>query len=378
MGKFIGTWAGGRIRQGRRGQPSYVIERMHGGDRRPITLKVASEREALAELALFERDPAGYRGQLEIQASAVRRTSAITLDEELVGKFLAHLRGESGGEPRSDLYIINVATSLDWWDVKLQGRELRSVTLAELQEHLDGAPGRKHKIIHLKSFCSFLRARGLLLTKDDPTLELRVPQARPEKAKRKKGHTMQEVEAVYRAVEEQAIRDVLCLRAKTGMHHTEVKRLASGEGVVSELRGHANIAGTIRFPHKNGREHIVSIDGQTLAAAKRLQARGGAPAESYMAKRIERAATTARLRDFELGALRHSFATWARNSGEEVRPSAGGLPLATVASVMGHLDPRTTAMFYDGTQVPPMVKLPGLRLINSGDPIELETRTAAK
>jgi integrase len=365
-------WAGGLIREGRDGREVFVIEAMRQSQRYLISLGALTEKQALAELALFDRDPEGYRTARE--AKAARQTSAVRLSVDLVQKFLAHLQDDSAGEARSTKYVSNTRNSLAWWAERerLGGRDLRGVTLGELQLMLDGQLGRKHKIIHLKSFCGWLRARGLLATQHDPTLELRVPQARPEKAKRPKVNDKGALEAMYAALGDQAIRDVLCLRAKTAMHHTEVHRLAKGKGELRELEDHGEIAGTCSFTHKSGRVHQVSLDAQALAAAKRLQARGGAPSDSWMLKVIKEIAKANSIKEIELGAMRHTYATMARTVGVEVKPvAAGGVPLATVAATMGHLNPRTTALFYDQTEVPPMVKLPTLRLYHPDDPVEL-------
>jgi hypothetical protein len=73
--------------------------------------------------------------------------------------------------------------------------------------------------------------------------------------------------------------------------------------------------------------------------------------------------------------LRHSFATWARQSGRLVRASSGGVPLAEVALVMNHYTPRTTGVFYVGDEVPPMIALP-LRLHHREDPARIGATAA--
>jgi len=52
-------WQGGRT-YGEDGRTVYVVEKMRHGRRYTTPLDVGSEREALAELARFERDPEGY------------------------------------------------------------------------------------------------------------------------------------------------------------------------------------------------------------------------------------------------------------------------------------------------------------------------------
>lgn len=81
---------------------------------------------------------------------------------------------------------------------------------------------------------------------EDPTVSLKVPVTRPEKAVREKGYSIETAERLYRALsgwefknfnredtrrttDVQCVRDVLCIHAKTGMHGTEIERLARGE-----------------------------------------------------------------------------------------------------------------------------------------------------
>lgn len=81
----------------------------------------------------------------------------------------------------------------------------------------------------------------MLSPAQDATLGLKELPARPEKARRKKGYTMAEVEAFYRAIsgwespklggmktDVQAVRDLVVLHAKTGMHRSELERVAEG------------------------------------------------------------------------------------------------------------------------------------------------------
>ena len=83
---LAGFWAGGRVYE-LDGRTVYVIEKMRHGRRYTTPLEVANEREALAELALFDRDPEVYVTPAEdagrLSAEAVR------VDAEAVGRFLA-------------------------------------------------------------------------------------------------------------------------------------------------------------------------------------------------------------------------------------------------------------------------------------------------
>jgi hypothetical protein len=60
-------WEGGRVFKGRE-RESFLLERQHGGARYTITLPARNEKEALAQLALFEQGPAGRsQGRAEKQ-----------------------------------------------------------------------------------------------------------------------------------------------------------------------------------------------------------------------------------------------------------------------------------------------------------------------
>jgi hypothetical protein len=67
-------------------------------------------------------------------------------------------------------------------------------------------PAKKHRIAALKSLTAWLReVEGTLKLSDDPTIALKVPPARPEKARRAavgghKGYEMKNVERLYAAI----------------------------------------------------------------------------------------------------------------------------------------------------------------------------------
>jgi hypothetical protein len=66
--KWTGTWAGGRTYEFD-GRTVYVIEKMHHGRRYSTPLEAGSEREALAELALFRH---GSSPDADMTTSAAR------------------------------------------------------------------------------------------------------------------------------------------------------------------------------------------------------------------------------------------------------------------------------------------------------------------
>jgi integrase len=381
MPQWTGRWAGGRTWLDRHGNTRWQLERMHNGARYSKRLSARNESDALAELALFDRDPDAYLTKAEAAEKAA--SEAVLMGPELVARFLAHLKAEG----RTERYRRNVRTYLAKWAEVLAGQDLREVTLQQLKRELaKHQTARKHRIIALKSFFSFLReVEAVLSPAQDATLGLKVPPARPEKARRKKGYTMAEVEAFYRAIsgwespklgglktDVQAVRDLLVLHAKTGMHRSEIERVARGDCEL-KLVDHAEIRAVVRFTHKSGRVHTQSLDAQALAAVQRLQARGGAPADSWVRKVLRHAAKTLGREPLKLGQMRHSFVSWALEHGVEVRPAEGGVSLATVAAIVGHTSTGTTSRFYDVTTVKPLIRLP-LRLEHPEDPIPLLDR----
>ncbi|MCK8501562.1 tyrosine-type recombinase/integrase [Myxococcus fulvus] len=363
--KWVGRWEGGRIREAR-GKRVFVIERRVLGKQTSVRLDVSSEREALAELALFERDPVAYRTRGQAKATA---PGAARIEPETLEAFLKHAI-EQGLTPA---YVKDIlGTYLTAWGAVLKGRDLRTVQLAELRALLARwKTAKRHRIVALKSFTTWLREEARLPRAEDPTIDLKVPQPKAEKSVRAKGYEMPAIELLYAEIPSQLLRDTLCLRAKTGMHDTEIGRIARGEAELREVRDPSGIFGTLTFRHlKAGKVHVVSVDAQTFAAARRLAARGSPLSRNAAKVMIDRAAKRLGVPSIQPGELRHSFATWARQTGKVVRPADGGVSLDEIAAVMGHTSARTTQVFYVGDKVPPMIALP-LQLQHPEDPTPL-------
>src|SRR3954467_6350017 len=220
--RWVGRWAGGRIKEAR-GRRLWVIERQVQGVRRAVVLDVNSERDALAEQALFERDPVGFRTRRQ---EAAADPGAARIDGETLEAFLKHAEKQG---LTADYRKHILGRYLAAWGVALGRRDLRRVQLRELRQMLAGwSTARHHRIVALKSFTAWLRESDRLPRAEDPTLDLKVPQAVAEKSVRPQGYTMAEVQRVYAEVASQVLRDTICLRAKTGMHDSEIGRVARG------------------------------------------------------------------------------------------------------------------------------------------------------
>jgi integrase len=355
---WIGSWEGGRIARLRSGKLRYYLDRTLDGERTIRALDVSDLEGARGELALYNRDPAGYlRGIRQEPDGAVR------IDADRIEAFGAHLK--AGG--RSLRYRQNVHLYLAGWMAALAERDLRRTTLADLHAALDAAKtARKHRVIALKSLAGWLRETGILARADDPTLDLRVPASRPERAVRAKGYGLEHVAAVYSRIAPQDVRDVLRVRCATGCHETELARIIAGQSEIREVGDPCGIAATVRFTHKSGRVHVQSIDAPTLAALRRLIARGLALDNKRQHREIAKACALAGVAMLRPGELRHSFVSW-RGVAKLVSPTGGGLALHEVAEAIGHQSARTTQRYYDGLAVPPMVVIP-LVLAHVGDP----------
>lgn len=383
MPQWNGKWSGGRTYLGKDGRTIFWLDRSWNGKRYGIALDVGSKREAEAELALFLREPGAYVERREAKRKI--EEGKVVLGVQLVDQFQEHLH-RLGREER---HVRGVRHYLDWWMEQLGEVDLRKVELRDLRRCLKSVPtAKRNRIASWKVFCSYLREELAILPRgEDSSLDLHAPPGMPEKLTREKGYTIERIEVFYLALSSwaserpgwelktpdvQSVRDCLLLHAKTGMHQTEVMRLAAGEGKIEEIEDQGEIAGTITFVHKSGYVHTVSVDGQALKAAHRLQGRGSAPSDSYIRKVIDRTAAVSKLEPIRLGELRHSFTTWGRTMGELVRPKGRGVSVEEVAAVLGHTTTRTTRLHYDGTKVPPMVKVP-IRLFHPEDPVEPTT-----
>ena len=406
MPTWTGKWKGGRTYETGDGRTVYVLRKMVEGVAYELTLDARSEADAEVELSAFRKNPSAYANahrSVELShASANPGINAVRVDTDTIDRFIRALEAEG----LTDRYIGNVEHYLAAWSYDLKGRDLRRVTVRDLNAVLDSYPrqveetetrrvitlaaARKHRISALKSLTAWLRKRGDLLPGEDASLSLQVPAPKPAKARKfaageAKGYEIALIESVYGAldgwrskkygwqgtdkrVDVQSVRDVLLLHCKTGMHGTEIERLARGEGTLRDVEGQGEIAGTITFVHKTGNVHVQSIDAQTVAAVRRLQARGSAPVDSYIRKVVKRATDRLKIKEpIRFGELRHSWVTWARTRGREVRPTDGGLSLEAIAAAIGHSSVRTTQRHYDQTKIPPMIAIP-IRLVHADDP----------
>jgi integrase len=367
-------WDGGRVRRNRKDEEVWVIERTIKGIPYFITLNVTSRKQARAELALFERDPVSYQAALlaepfaEVEGPQLRST---TLHEFLEDKRTGDKAVCGDHQGALERYLLH-------WMTALEGRDFRKITLGQYRTVLRTLKPRRQHIVAIRSFTHWLRKEGRLSATEDASQDLEVPQPKPLRAERAVGFTMKAVAKAYASIRSstaheyldaatcQVVRDIIALKATTGMHLTEVGRIASGSWRVRRLEGYGEIAGAVTFFHKRGEPHSVSLNEKALAAAERLQKRGQLPNRKTLHRVLDACVKNA---DFNFAELRHSFATWANEFGVEVKPpERAGVSRNLIAQVMGHKNEGTTSGHYIDTEIPSMIALP-LVLENPEDPI---------
>lgn len=342
-----GWWEGGYISIGASGRKTYVIEREVGGDRFHISTRCHIDSAAFKQLTRFEADPNSYRpeGKRDVK---LLLTNALV---EEYGKFLLERR------KTTDRHAKEMQRWLYHWMADFGEKDLRRLDLRDdIKDSLERrATSRQHRIIALKAFFGWLRKeKGLMKSSEDVTLDLTVPQASPERRKRRKAVEWGRVQMALAELSERYA-DVLTLMAATGMHVTELQRFVrSADSELILLPAGAKHLAVLVTRHKTGDYTRIPLQHPDhVAAATRLRARGKVP--RYLNQALRAACVRAEAKSlarvppgpacppFTLGVMRHSVATWAIDDGADP---------ATVAQFLGHKDPRTTLRFYADNNVP--------------------------
>jgi len=331
-------WEGGRIRHDRRGRPTFVIERMVQGRRYMVSTRAHTVTAALKHLSRFESDPHGY-------AVKPREEAALYLTEELADEFLAHSREV---KKNCAQWVTTQRMYLKAWREDLFGRDLRKLSLRDdvdpILERRGNARAQRIKV--LKAFTGWLRkVKRLLQHGQDATIDLPVPQARPEQARRMKAVPRDHFDLALEHLIG-PFRDALLILGATGCHHTELVRFIREGSIEPVPGGTKDAAGVLVFQHKTGVPHRVRIGKQALAAAHRLKERGVAWDHHNLNDAIASACRAARIPVFHPGQLRHSVATWAVNAGADP---------AAVAAFLGHRSTATLKKFYSTHAAPARV-----------------------
>lgn len=342
-------WEGGYINFAKDGSPIYVIEREVGGKRYHVSTRCTSRRAAIKQLERFEANPEAYRPEGE------RAPDPIYLNEDRVNAFYDWQVAKGV----TTKHASEVRGRLRHWLLDLAHVDLR---VATLRDHIIPALDRRVKargarISTLKAFYGWLReVRHELVSGQDPTLDLMVPQAVPEKWKRRKAVEIERVRAAAKRLPP-AYRDLLTVAAATGWHFTELERFVrQSDSEIIEIAREGTIAVLVTKHKSREMTRTPVTSDEVLRAAKRIRARGAVPKDPN--EKLAEACVKAKVEPFTFGVMRHTVATWA--------VEAGAVP-ALVSEFLGHKDPRTLRRFYSDVAVPTApVVLPRLKVVKGG------------
>lgn len=309
---WVDTWRGGRVWQDASGIRTYHLRRKINGKLYELSTRCTNERSALEHLERFERDPEGDDPASSLTGGPIR------LDLQLSRDFLPWSFEVKGN---SKEWVGKQRGYLAWWMGQLRGKDLRRVSLAaELVPALDDVPSQKQRIEVIKALYSWLREeRHVLRAAEDPTLDLAVPQARPEQWNTPKAIPVAHHRKVLKAVAKEW-RPHLLVLAGTGWHVSELQRFAAS-GAVGPLpktaRRAQGAAAVLTCPwRKSGEIQRTPVTEDVARAARQVLAAGAFfKRPFYLA--VAAACTAAKATKFEPGQYRHAVATWAIERGSD-------------------------------------------------------------
>lgn len=332
---------GGHVHTEKDGRVVFIIERQVKGHRFHVSTRCNTERAALKQLERFEADPFNYRPEGGDGEDPVPMTHELIIEFE---KWSIEKRGNTPKHARE------MSRRLNEWAQVLSGVDLRKATLrSHVAPALEKWAGQQHRIIALKSFYAWLRkTKHLLTSANDPTLDLPVPQGTPEKHRRRKAVSWEDVEKAFRCIDP-AYRDMLQLLAATGWHTTELERFARDDESeiiipstrVLDKRGNVVLAVLMARHKTGGWTRTPLVEPVHVAAAKAFRERRSVPRRANAA--VKAACVAAGVPVFTLGVMRHSVATWAIELGATEKEAS---------EYLGHESKKTTRMFYIDVAVP--------------------------
>lgn len=365
MPNWAGKWQGGRYYIDEQGRQVFFLERWHNGRSVSRKLKTHDPRLAVGELARFENDRDAYLRPPPPEAGPL---APVTITADLLKLYMASIQDcarDYRAAKRSDLLAWSDYRDASGKPLDLRTADKRSLRLALASFSAEGSKdkrrtgGFKRRCESLNCFANWLVQEGDAGLKEWSPLR---PSDKQKPAKRRAeriAYTLEEVEECWRRVQSQPVRDVLMIRASTGMHHTEIEQLEGckiytaslpdvGVGI-RKLKDEHEIRGVLQVRQKTKPRHRVSVNQQVLDAALRLQA-SGVPSRKAMWTALDPLIPSN---------LRHTWVTLCGEVGEEVSYINKGIPLDRIQAIGGHrIGSAITELSYDKLQVPPMSKLP--------------------
>lgn len=342
-------WMGGYIHAQANGRPLFIIERKINGKRYHLSTRCHTERAALRQLERFEGDPDGYTPGGDAAEEPVRLDAAAQLE------YRDYLKAKSSSGPA----VTDRMRMLKHWMVDLGGLDLRTMSLRDhvmpaLTKRTTSRPAR---IIALKAFMGWLRKeRHVLTSAQDCTVDLPVPQAVPEKWKRRKALDRARALAAFEKLEGPQ-RDCLAVMIATGWHYTELARFvrAAESEIIYPINQKDGVLAVLATKHKNGEmTRTPLVHPEHVTAAEKLRKRRKMP-KQRLNDALREACRLAEVPPFTAGVMRHSVGTWAVEDGALA---------SAVSEFLNHKDARTTKRFYLDVVVP-TTSVPVLRLLKT-------------
>jgi integrase len=347
----VGEWEGGYKRQkvdAETGKPLgksvFVIEKCIKSDRFHVSTRATDRQAALKHLARFEVDPKGYTPASVVPTTAPRLTTALSLE------YHAHQLAQGVTAEWAD----EMARCLADWIEVVGDKDLRALSLAnDLHPALEQWPRRKsQRIKAIKGLFTWLRTvKHTIKNAEDATLDLLVPQAKPEKDRRRKVIDVEIVRRVYRELN-WPLNDVLLLLSATAWHVSEARRFVVAGEIVRPPPG--RIDGPLAVlvtEHKTGGETRTPLKELVyIECAERLLAirgdpkrKGALPNRMGFARAMRAACDAAGVTRFGMGVMRHSVLTWGHDLGADFK---------ALAEFAGHKSESTTRRFYVDSKIP--------------------------
>lgn len=337
-----GTWPGGFTRTTSDGRKVFYIHRRANGQRWKKALKASTEDAALADLALFLKDPAAFCAE----APAVDADEPLLLDKALVAAYLKHAaapRSENGKE-NSRKWMKWKGKMLGWWaSVLVDGRgkplDLRRVELAKhVLPALEPVQSKRHRREAIKALYAWLAATGRVRAHEDPVARLPVGQGRV--AQTQGGIDKRVPRAdIFKVInhllvgEQSRYGHALMVSAASGWHVTEVVRFVR-EGEIIEpvplpLR-EPGVEAVLSTPHKSGKTHYTKVGADAARSAKALLAGRRGFSERHYHAVVRKACKDTGVTSFSPAWMRHTNATHALEQ--------RGVSAADTGKFLGHAD----------------------------------------
>lgn len=340
-----GPWEGGYISLGARGRKTYVIERRVDGVRFHISTRAHDKLSATRHLVRFESNPTAYRPMGD------EHGGRLNISNELVLEYVDwQQRPRPEGKQNTAKHANAQGRYLFDWMEDLGDADWRCLSLMrQLKPALaKRTGGRALRIAAIKAFFKWLRReKGLVTSAQDATLDLAVPQSSPAKLRERQVVDHGVVQAVIAELPPGPDRDLLFVRAATGLHLTEIHRILRREHATlkqlsEEQARDTGVLAVVRFLHKKKRIVPRSIRSRkVLDALLRLETSG--PVDRRANEAIKAACIKLELPVFKLKTMRHSWGTWHVER---------GATKAQVRDGYGHEDQRTTDDFYLDVAIP--------------------------